>query len=142
MKLKDTLNEAKPKFEVKYSTSRRGKIQVAKFMTISAAKKFLEDIEKTGAKGIISVNGKPLKLAKYRYMDFGEASPGRRSKGRARQADARMKSWAKRWMADVSDEVEKLNPKMAGRIDWDTAQHLMNKGTKPKEAAKRLVKLG
>ena len=142
MKLKDTLNEAKPKFEVKYSTSRRGKIQVAKFMTISAAKKFLEDIEKTGAKGIISVNGKPLKLAKYRYMDFGEASPGRRSKGRARQADARMKSWAKRWMADVSDEVEKLNPKMAGRIDWDTAHVLSRKNMKPAEAAKRLVKLG
>jgi len=140
MKLKDTLNEAKPKFEVKYSASRRGKIQVAKFMTLSAAKKFLKDIEKTGAKGIISVNGKPLKLTKQTTMDFGEASPGRRSKGRARQADARMKSFAKRWMADVSDEVEKLNPKMAGRIDWDTAQYLMNKGMKPKEAAKRMAK--
>ena len=77
-----------------------------------------------------------------KLKDITEASPGRRSRGRARQADARMKSWAKRWMADVNDEVEKLNPKMAGRIDWDTAQHLMNKGTKPKEAAKRLVKLG
>ena len=42
----------------------------------------------------------------------------------------------------MSDEVEKLNPKMAGRIDWDTAQHLMNTGKKPKEAAKRIVKLG
>ena len=55
-----------------------------------------------------------------KLKDITEASPGRRSRGRARQADARMKSFAKRWMADVSDEVEKLNPKMAGRIDWDT----------------------
>jgi hypothetical protein len=51
-----------------------------------------------------------------------------------------MKSWAKRWMADLSDEVERLNPKMAGRIDWDTAQYLMNKGMKPKEAAKKVAK--
>ena len=77
-----------------------------------------------------------------KLIDIIEASPGRRSRGRARQADARMKSWAKRWMADVSDEIEKLNPKMAGRIDWDTAQYLMNTGKKPKEAAKKLVKLG
>ena len=48
-----------------------------------------------------------------KLKDITEASPGRRSRGRARQADARMKSWAKRWMADVSDEVEKLNPKKA-----------------------------
>ena len=75
-----------------------------------------------------------------KLKDITEASPGRRSRGRARQADARMKSFAKRWMADVSDEFEKLNPKMAGRIDWDTAQYLMNKGMKPKEAAKRMAK--
>ena len=75
-----------------------------------------------------------------KLKDITEASSGRRSRGRARQADARMKSWAKRWMADLSDEVERLNPKMAGRIDWDTAQYLMNKGMKPKEAAKRMAK--
>ncbi len=75
-----------------------------------------------------------------KLKDITEASPGRRSRGRARQADARMKSWAKRWMADLSDEVERLNPKMAGRIDWDTAQYLMNKGMKPKEAAKKVAK--
>ena len=75
-----------------------------------------------------------------KLKDITEASPGRRSRGRARQADSRMKSWAKRWMADLSDEVERLNPKMAGRIDWDTAQYLMNKGMKPKEAAKKVAK--
>tara|TARA_Y100000310_G_scaffold1346_1_gene1827 strand:+ start:1052 stop:1474 length:423 start_codon:yes stop_codon:yes gene_type:complete len=77
-----------------------------------------------------------------KLKDITEASPGRRARGRASQAGHRMKSFAKRWMRDVSDEVEKLNPKMAGRIDWDTAQYLMNTGKKPKEAAKRLVKLG
>ena len=75
-----------------------------------------------------------------KLKDITEASPGRRSRGRARQADARMKSWAKRWMADLSDEVERLNPKMAGRIDWDTAQYLKDKGVKPKEAAKKVAK--
>ena len=75
-----------------------------------------------------------------KLKDIIEASPGRRSRGRARQADARMKSFAKRWLADLSDEVERLNPKMAGRIDWDTAQYLMNKGMKPKEAAKKVAK--
>ena len=44
------------------------------------------------------------------------------------------------WMKALSDEIERLNPKMAGRIDWDTAQYLMNTGVKPKEAAKRMAK--
>ena len=44
------------------------------------------------------------------------------------------------WMAAFADEVERINPKMAGRIDWDTAQYLKDKGMKPKEAAKRIAK--
>ena len=72
MKLKDTINEAKDKFEVKYAASRKGKIMVTKFQTLSAAKKFLKDVEKTGARGIISVNGKPLQLTKQTKMDFGK----------------------------------------------------------------------
>ena len=43
------------------------------------------------------------------------------------------------WMAAFSDEIEKLNPKMVGRIDWDSAQTLKDKGMKPKDAAKRLA---
>ena len=61
MKLKSILNEAKPKFEVKYAASKRGKIKVDKFTTLNAAKKFLKDVQKQGFKGIISVDGKPIK---------------------------------------------------------------------------------
>ena len=71
MKLRDTISEAKDKFDVKYAASRRGKIRIAKFNTLSAAKKFLKDIEKSGVKGLISVNGRPLQLSKQTSMDFG-----------------------------------------------------------------------
>jgi len=43
------------------------------------------------------------------------------------------------WMAAFADEVERINPKMVGRIDWDTAQYLKDKGKKPKDAAKRIA---
>ena len=69
------LSEAKPKFEVKYAAGRKGKIQVAKFMTLNGAKKFLKDIEKSGSKGIISVNGKPIDMAKQMKLPLGEELP-------------------------------------------------------------------
>ena len=34
------------------------------------------------------------------------------------------------WMAAFADEIEILNPKMVGRIDWDTAQYLKDKGVR------------
>ena len=61
MKLKSILSEAKPKFEVKYAASKRGKIKVDKFTTLNAAKKFLKDVRKQGFNGIIVANGKPIK---------------------------------------------------------------------------------
>ena len=61
MKLKSILNEAKPKFEVKYAASKRGKIEVKEFTTLNAAKKFLKDARKQGFNGIIVANGKPIK---------------------------------------------------------------------------------
>jgi len=45
-------------------------------MTLSASKKFLKDIKKTGAKALIFVNGRPLKMAKQTTMDFGESRKG------------------------------------------------------------------
>jgi hypothetical protein len=48
-------------------------IEVAKFTTLNRAKKFLKDIKKKAAKGLIFVNGKPLKLTKKMSMDFGES---------------------------------------------------------------------
>jgi hypothetical protein len=74
MRLKSLLNEAK--FEVRYTGSKGKKVEVAKFMTLSASKKFLKDIKKTGAKGVIFVNGRPLKLTKQMTMDFGESRKG------------------------------------------------------------------
>ena len=94
MKLRDILNEAewalhnkpqkfgpghrdaKERFEVRYMGKKGKKVEVARFMTLSASKKFLKDIKKTGAKALIFVNGRPLKMAKQTTMDFGEARKG------------------------------------------------------------------
>ena len=62
MKLKSILNEyKKPKFEVKYAASKRGKIRVSKFLTLKDAKKYLKDVRKQGFNGIIVADGKPIK---------------------------------------------------------------------------------
>ena len=94
MKLSDILNEAewalhnkpqkfgpghrdaKERFEVRYMGKKGKKVEVARFMTLSASKKFLKDIKKTGAKALIFVNGRPLKMAKQTTMDFGESRKG------------------------------------------------------------------
>ena len=46
---------------------------------------------------------------------------GRQWKGAKATAPGRQRIH-QQWMAAFSDEIEKLNPKMAGRIDWDSAQ--------------------
>ena len=56
--------DAKVRFEVRYMGTKGKKVEVAKFMTLSASKKFLKDVKKTGAKAVIFVNGRPLKLTK------------------------------------------------------------------------------
>ena len=53
--------DAKKRFEVRYMGSSK-KVEVADFNTLSASKKFLKQIKKTGAKGMIFVNGKPLEI--------------------------------------------------------------------------------
>ncbi|MEK9769689.1 MAG: hypothetical protein VW683_12265 [Betaproteobacteria bacterium] len=55
------LEEQTPDFHVKYAKSKRGPIQVTKFMTLDKAKKFLSDRETEGYRGIISKDGKPVK---------------------------------------------------------------------------------
>ena len=57
------LQEAKPEFEVKYASSKKGPIKVSKFMSLEDAKKFLAQIKKEGMNGIISKGGKPVKEA-------------------------------------------------------------------------------
>ena len=56
--------DAKARFEVRYMGTKGKKVEVAKFMTLSASKKFLKDVKKTGAKAVIFVNGRPLRLTK------------------------------------------------------------------------------
>ena len=73
-------------------------------------------------------------MTKLRKMAKGSTGPiatGRRGK-------SPLIKDAKKWMADVTAEFEKINRK-GGRIDWALAQHLMNQGKNPKEIAK-LVK--
>ena len=55
------LQEAKPEFEVKYASSKKGPIKVSKFMSLEDAKKFLAQVKKEGMNGIISKGGKPVK---------------------------------------------------------------------------------
>lgn len=64
---------AKERFEVRYMGTKGKKVEIARFMTLNAAKKFMKDIKKTGAKALIFVNGRPLKMAKQTTMDFGES---------------------------------------------------------------------
>ena len=58
------LQEAKPEFEVKYASSKKGSIKVSKFMSLKDAKKFLAQVKGEGMNGIISQNGKPVKEEK------------------------------------------------------------------------------
>ncbi len=58
------LQEAKPEFEVKYASSKKGPIKVSKFMSLEDAKKFLAQVKKEGMNGIISKGGKPVKEEK------------------------------------------------------------------------------
>ena len=58
------LQEAKPEFEVKYASSKKGPIKVTKFMSLKDAKKFLAQVKGEGMNGIISQNGKPVKEEK------------------------------------------------------------------------------
>ena len=57
------LQEAKPEFEVKYASSKKGPIKVSKFMSLEDAKKFLAQVKKEGMNGIISKGGKPIKAS-------------------------------------------------------------------------------
>ena len=61
------LQEAKPEFEVKYASSKKGPIKVSKFNSMEDAKKFLAQVKKEGMNGIISKGGKPIK-ASYMMM--------------------------------------------------------------------------
>ena len=46
------------------------------------------------------------------------------------------------WLAAVSDRAVEINPAAAGKLDWSTAHHLYNQGTKIEDAAARLAEVG
>jgi len=66
----EELEEQTPDFHVKYAKSKRGPIQVTKFMTLDKAKKFLSDREAEGYRGIISKDGKPVKESAKSIFDI------------------------------------------------------------------------
>jgi hypothetical protein len=43
------------------------------------------------------------------------------------------------WLARFSDAVVTIEPRHAGRIDWDTAKHYFFTGHKPQDAANLYV---
>ena len=61
-KEENELEEAKPEFEVKYSSSKKGPIKVTKFMSLKDAQKFLAQVKKEGMNGMISMDGKVIKF--------------------------------------------------------------------------------
>ena len=58
---KTDVDEAYPKYEVKYLKSETGPFNVAKFMTLYQAKEYLADLKKDGINGIITQSGRPVK---------------------------------------------------------------------------------
>ena len=71
----DHVEEAKPEFEVKYASSKKGPIKVSKFMSLEDAKKFLAQVKKEGMNGIISKGGKPVKEDHHEKDANGEPIP-------------------------------------------------------------------
>ena len=69
------LQEAKPEFEVKYASSKKGPIKVSKFMSMDDAKKFLAQVKKDGMNGMISKGGKPVKEDHHEKDANGEPIP-------------------------------------------------------------------
>ena len=64
----DHIDEAKPRFEVKYAAGKKSPIKVTKFMTLDKAKKFLAKVKKDGMNGMISMDGKAIKLHKVIWL--------------------------------------------------------------------------
>ena len=69
------LQEAKPEFEVKYASSKKGPIKVSKFMSMDDAKEFLAQVKKDGMNGMISKGGKPVKEDHHEKDANGEPIP-------------------------------------------------------------------
>ena len=76
-------------------------------------------------------------MAKLRKMAKGSTGPIATGRKEKEDPYGNRTRTAKKWMADVTAEFEKINRK-GGRIDWAYAAHLKNQGKKPKEIAKKV----
>ena len=76
-------------------------------------------------------------MTKLRKMAKGSTGPIATGRKEKEDPYGNRTRTAKKWMADVTAEFEKINRK-GGRIDWALAQHLMNQGKTPKEIAKKV----
>ena len=97
------LQEAKPEFEVKYASSKKGPIKVSKFMSLEDAKKFLAQIKKEGMNGIISKGGKPVKEDHHEKDANGEPIPHDDEEGLEEKMDGRKKFSGKQAKKDNED---------------------------------------
>jgi len=97
------LQEAKPEFEVKYASSKKGPIKVSKFMSLEDAKKFLAQVKKEGMNGIISKGGKPVKEDHHEKDANGEPIPHDDEEGLEEKMDGRKKFSGKQAKKDNED---------------------------------------
>ena len=100
--IKDLISEAKPEFEVKYSSSKKGPIKVSKFMSLGDAKEFLAQVKKEGMNGIISKGGKPVKEHHQKDAN-GEPIPHDDEEDIQEKKEKKMK-WQKTGLKNAEDD--------------------------------------
>ena len=133
------LQEAKPEFEVKYASSKKGPIKVSKFMSLEDAKKFLAQVKKEGMNGIISKGGKPVKeelddkdepVVKKVVKMLKKASQAHA--GQADDLEKSMKESMALQMKMAADDIETYAKKHGGidKKDMMKAASMLKKGDK------------
>ena len=133
------LQEAKPEFEVKYASSKKGPIKVSKFMSLEDAKKFLAQVKKEGMNGIISKGGKPVKeelddkdepVVKKVVKMLKKASQAHA--GQADDLEKSMKESMALQMKMAADDIETYAKKHGGidKKDMMKAAAMLKKGDK------------
>jgi hypothetical protein len=106
------LQEAKPEFEVKYASSKKGPIKVTKFMSLEDAKKFLAQVKGEGMNGIISKGGKPVKEDHHEKDANGEPIPHDDEEGLEEKMDGRKKFSGKQAKKDNEDRRDAMRKKL------------------------------
>ena len=139
----DHINEAKPRFEVKYAAGKKGPIKVTKFMSLKDAEKFLAQVKKEGMNGMISMDGKVIKFTGNPVKEHSDPDMEKIVKeleGASKMHLAQSKRIRKHIdkMKDAKEEVE-IDEKMDGRKKFSGKQ--AKKDNEARRAAQR-KKLG